>query len=848
MNQAAVVELFSSGREQELELLTREYEQSRTRACARFAFVHGPAGIGKSYLMRALRRSLASRGIQVFEGAASRALPAAYGLVAGLVPALLDYLGELGIPGRVVAELSRRVGPLCGGEAPERLSPEERRLDLYDALAELFSLASAGSPCFLLADADAADRASLEVLRYLAASALAPGARSGGLFVISYRDDAPLPTALAELVSRLPALNVPLCGLDLDGIRAFLARRDVAERLLESTGGLPTALEEVVAGRSAAPADLFERRLANFSALERAALLALAVHGEPADSRTLGALLARAFGMPADGLDTALERLVRERLIKTRPLVGASVHTLARSSFRDAVLARARPEDVASVHAALGELLSERGADPQAIARHFLAAEPRGRGALEALRAADALVGRAAFDEAAELYRLALEALPQAEKAPVRVRLARALRGGGDYSGAIRELALARRALEPAEQRAALAEAATLAKLLGRLSAAELLCRKVLDSATSPDDGEAAKAFVTYADVLFLRGKYAEARAQCERGIEAHAANPELAIALRNTLGKTLLTQGAYEKAAEVFAQNAALAHEASLPREEARALINQGIIAHRRGDRRGAVALYHSALTRSGADRGLSALALSNLGSLYADSAELEPAVDHLSRALSAFTRAGRSKEVAHCALNLARLHLFLGDLDRAGELCDHAAAVAGEVGDPYLLASADLVRGEWLEASGSHAKAVELLEKACEAFVRIESPRYAAESALALARAHLAHGDLGLARGALALDSLDAATREPGALAAERDMIAGEIALLGGDLPEATRRLSNAKELLLEHPDLEGPYRVYHLLARLRAAAGDAAGAAAHASRAAQLLEELATRVPAA
>ena len=77
---------------------------------------------------------------------------------------------------------------------------------------------------------------------------------------------------------------------------------------------------------------------------------------------------------------------------------------------------------------------------------------------------------------------------------------------------------------------------------------------------------------------------------------------------------------------------------------------------------------------------------------------------------------------------------------------------------------------------------------------------------------------------------------------------MVAGELALLGGDLGEATRRLSNAKEQLLENPDLEGPYRVYHLLARLRAAAGDAAGAAAHASRAAQLLEELVSHVPAA
>jgi transcriptional regulator with GAF, ATPase, and Fis domain len=76
----------------------------------------------------------------------------------------------------------------------------------------------------------------------------------------------------------------------------------------------------------------------------------------------------------------------------------------------------------------------------------------------------------------------------------------------------------------------------------------------------------------------------------------------------------------------------------------------------------------------------------------------------------------------------------------------------------------------------------------------------------------------------------------------------VAGEIALVTGDLSEASRRLLRAKDLLFENPDLEGPYRVHFLLSKLRLAANDAAGAEAEVTRAARLVDELASRVPVA
>ncbi|HEY3445167.1 MAG TPA: sigma 54-interacting transcriptional regulator [Myxococcales bacterium] len=848
MERALAIESASSGRERELALLLREHAEARERGAARWAFVHGPAGVGKSHLFGAVRRSFAARGIRVFEGRASRTSAKAYGLFAELVPELLDALAEAGIPARTTAELSRRLGPLCGRQGTSDLAPEEKRLDLCDAVAELFALAATNAPVFLLSDADAADRASLELLRYLGAATLAPGARSGGLFVLSYRAGAELPAPLSDLVARAPALSLPLAGLDLEGIRAFLSRREVAERLLEATGGLPTALEEVVASPVARPSDLFGRRLQSLGEAERDALLALAVLGQTTSADLVSRVLVRARGgAPAD-LASRLDRLAREHFLEIRPGVGEMAFAVSRESSRQAILAASPAEDLAALHLAAGEELSARSAEPELVARHFLAADPRGRGAVEARKAAEALADRSAFDEAAELFRRALEGTPAGEQAPLHQRLAQVLRASGDYLGALRHVGLAQKGACPELRRALRAEAAKLSLLTGRLATARKLCESVLSGIDLPAPSDAAgrSAFADVADVLFLQGHYPEARAHCERGLASLGAAPAVALALRITLAKALLVQGELPAAAAAYEANASLARQAGLPREEARALIGQGVVAHRRGDRRAAISLYRAALALCGNDRGLSALALSNLGSLYADSGEFEPAVDHLARALSAFTRARRAKEVAHCALNLARLQLFLGDCERARELSDHARATASEVGDPYLVASSHLVLGEIGEARSEWQDALAHISEARLAFESLKSPRYAAESALAQARVHLARSEPSLARGALASDLVDEVAKASRAVEAEREMVAGELALGAGELKQAMGHLSRAKEILLETPDLEGPYRVYHLLSRLRAAAGDPAGGAADAARAARLLDELVTRIP--
>ena len=71
MDRALAMESAPSGRERELALLVHEHDEARERQAARFAFVHGPSGVGKSYLFSALKRSFGARGVILSGGPSS---------------------------------------------------------------------------------------------------------------------------------------------------------------------------------------------------------------------------------------------------------------------------------------------------------------------------------------------------------------------------------------------------------------------------------------------------------------------------------------------------------------------------------------------------------------------------------------------------------------------------------------------------------------------------------------------------------------------------------------------------------------------------------------------------------
>jgi hypothetical protein len=339
----------ASGRESELSMLLRELDDAKSSARARFVFLKGPQGVGKSHLFGLLRASAGRRNFPVFEGASGRDARRTFGLFAPVVSELLTWLEQDGVPGARLAELARLTAPLARATAREVM--ENRRVELYDAVCELFTLAARAGAVFLFPDLDAADRASLELFRYVAAVATTPGAKTGGLFVGSLRDDSALPAPLPEVLAKVPSRSVPLAGLDVEGIRAYLSRQDVAQRLYEATAGNPEALNALLEQRGGAPVDLFVRRAERLPAEQRAVLDTLCVSSDALSLAIAGGTTA------APQLDV----LVQARLLTARVVDGQPVYRFARETDRRAWHEALSPARRAELERAVASALAEAG-------------------------------------------------------------------------------------------------------------------------------------------------------------------------------------------------------------------------------------------------------------------------------------------------------------------------------------------------------------------------------------------------------------------------------------------------------------------------------------------------------
>ena len=825
----------STGRETELSVLLREHDEARNLARARFAFVRGPRGVGKSHLLRLARQALAARAVNVFEAESGRDVRRPYVAFATVVSEILEHLSHQGVPPVQLAPLGRRVAPVGGPYSGA--AADGARVDLFDAVCELFILAGRSHPVFLFPDLDAADKASLELFRYLAAVVSAPESRAGGLFVASFRDEVDPPAPLRDVLGKVSARTLPLTGFDLDGIRGFLLRTEVAQRLYEATGGMPDALEEMLAHPSPRPVELFLRRVQRQSESARAVLSVLAASNDalPLDA-VAGTLVA--LGHSPASVATDLDALAREHMLAVKVVGGVAVYRFARERDRDAFRAEMPPSSLAEARCALGRFLAGTG-DRAAAAALLLEAAPK-EGAALAIEAAGDLSARGALEDAVDLLE---RALPLVVEGSVRAQVHRKLHDihveRGEFRRALRHLSRAR----VRGDAAALADLAPLAAktliALGRLRPAERMLARM---ERSEDAEQRAMARAHRVEMALLRGRPDEAigRAQDALSIES---TPVVVLALRNALGRAWFLKGDLANADEAFEQNATLGRACGLATEEARALGNRGVVAHKLGDRERAIRFYQAALA---GDRSVQARNEANLGSLHADAGEFEPALEHLSRALQSFSRLASAREVAHAACNLARVYNILGELPRAFELASFARERAREIGERYLVANALLILGEvQLDRSDPH-DATRLLGEARALFELVGNEGYAALAAALKGRAHLMLGERAQASGELSRPFMDRGCADLPAAQIETELARGELALGLGDLQGATRAVTRAREALLHKPDLEGPYRVYFLMGRLRLAAGDTSGAQAEMARAARLLDELTQRVP--
>lgn len=392
-------------REREREALAAAMTAARS-GNGRMVVIEGPAGCGKTALLRELRQQ--SDGWQLRQAAGGEfERTASFGVVRELLGGAQTLEDDLG---RGAATLA---APLFGPGAEATVDPTTLRHGLYWLIA---GIAERAPLALLIDDLQWADRQSLQFVGFLAA-------RLDGLpvaLVVAWRPGEPDTDAqmLDRLLTVADVTVVRPRPLDVDGARQLARQQldsDTADRLAQqihaSSAGNPFLLRELIGELRRRPTTVIPKtpervvwavraRIARLPPHARALVNAIAL----LDRGTL-AQAARVAGIAMDPAVEALDALVIADVLRPgRPL--AFAHPLVRRAVYDGLPQERRAAD----HARAARVLAASHADAEDVGRHLLAAEPAGDAWVvdRLIEAQSAALRRGAPDAAARYGRRAL--------------------------------------------------------------------------------------------------------------------------------------------------------------------------------------------------------------------------------------------------------------------------------------------------------------------------------------------------------------------------------------------------------------------------------------------------------
>ncbi len=853
------------GRDRELAGLERLYGEAIDGGRGRVALVAGPAGIGKTRLMQELRRRLKARGATVLEGR-SREGARAYEPILEVIDSAVRALGDVGASraaaqGIDVSEaLKGRSGDgrgLVDGSAASEL----RRVALYERVAGFVAEAARHLPlAILIHDLHLADGATRALAAHLAQTRAASPElehsaedRLRALVVVSSRDDD------RGWLEGVAAERFALAGLDEDGIREFLQAPEVVQFFAAATGGQPRALEALLEAPPADADDLFRALCDRLSPEARRVLGALSLFGRPAGAEALR----RVATVAGDELGRAVAELCEAHVLCKVVVDGELRLGFARSSDEEATRRGLDEGERARLHARIGRFLlgsapanggadgavriQADDADVVAAAEHLCRGGAGDEAVAAALVAGERLSITFGYDRAIALYRLAWALACDAERAELERRMVELKRLVGDYAGALEDAErLRQRSPEDPE---AWRRIGQLHLLRDEFSAARAALSRARELAAA-DPMECARVLAASAEVSFLDGRAAEARAECEAGltrIEGDGEAAVLRLEVRNTLGKVHLAEGRWAEAAQLFADNLAEARSLAAPWEETRALINEGIAHLRLGDDARAAQCYRAALKVADAveDHRHRAFCLQNLGVLAQARSDWATAVRYFQESVAAFKKIGHRGRLAWVAQNLAWLYLDLHAVDKAAAMAALADRLGGDNAASPVAINRAVIAGRIAHGRGDPDAARERFE-AARTLARDAADRdRLAEATLHLAQLELDAGDAAAA-GRLVAGLAGGAEGLSKALRARARRRAGARALARRDLPPARQALLEAFDLFHRLSDLDGEWRAQFALARVAELAGDHAESERRLRAAATVDGRIRERVP--
>ncbi|HSL97415.1 MAG TPA: AAA family ATPase [Candidatus Deferrimicrobiaceae bacterium] len=703
------------GRRRELELAEVALDRA-TRSRSSAVVFRGPAGIGKSRVLRELTKLAAASGWQVLEARGLEATPGT--AFAGIGSALAETLGSDGIA--MLPEPARSaVLTVAPGAGPEPAIAFASNAALANGLVEALRMAVDTSPVMLaIDDLQWLDHASLE----LTASALVRLARMRFMVAATYREEPFQPAAGSSTgagdraaVDRLLDLETVVVDLAPLGERelALIVERDAPDaklsdplmrRIAEVSAGAPLfALEVFRAARArgvvearrgrwelrpggeldhvpSGIARLVEDRIAG---LDRRSREILATAAELGNDVRYDELVA-ATVEPADQVLDTMDAALKAGLVLEAGPGYRFAHPLFRASLRG------------------GLPTSQRGRIHLRVARALAGGiDPRDRRAIggAASGGVDIVAVATHASTAAEAGLLDAQALAVGFGLAAGDRLSRLF----DDQGAVKVL---RRAIPlwhalPAEERAryplspAQIELGQALRRLGDDRAAAAALRAAIG--TARDQGELARAYSAAAWLPYEHGRYEEADELLREGLER--VTDEIGVAtLSSSRGWILGRLGRYG---------------------EAEPLLRSSIATLERGT---ASAALMRALDRL-------AMAVPSLGSTEA--------VRLLERALLLADEIGEVREQTTLRMHLAAALRRAGDLDRARDEVGRAVRAARMTGERYLESVCEWIAADIEHAAGRIDDAIEHRRRELAIFAEIGgNPTHEA-----MAHGHLSH-----------------------------------------------------------------------------------------------------------
>ncbi|MET9858730.1 AAA family ATPase [Streptomyces smyrnaeus] len=663
----------------------------------------GEAGVGKTRLLEEfLARARASGGVTTLGGClelGADGLPfapfttALRGLRSAVPPAALAAAAE----GRE-AELARLLPDLAvpGPAAPLREEYDDGadggRARLFEATAQLLErLAADRTLVVALEDLQWADRSTRELLGYLFRSVRACRL----VLLATYRTDDihrrhPLRPFLAEqdrlrtvLRLDLPRLTRAEVRDQITGINGTEPASELAAEIFRRSEGIPFFVEELTATEAACAISdsLRDLLLVRLEALPEPAqrVVRLAAGG---GSTVEHALLAAVAGLGEDALLEALRSAVGANVL--RPTEDGSGYLFRHALLREAVREDLLPGELAAISRRYAEALE---ADPSLVraeerlarlAHYWHRSRDAARALPAALSASVAARHRHAYAEEHQLLERVIELwdeVPEEARAALpALRVPRtfpAARAGGGTRPFSR----------PPSFVEVLAEAVVAARISGDVARAKVLARRALARLDEAKDPLTAAWFQLKRGLLLEEMGKGDGWEQIAKAQELVRGLPPSAVH------------------AEVLSSAA-----------------SWGMV-HRPGREALATAVRAVELARVVGATAIELEARVTLGTLLAESGDLEEGLAELARARDEAGEAGVTSVMTCAAINIAVELEAVGRSAQAAEEAARAARVAHERGRPNSYAGALAGQAEALLSTGEWERAAELLDRARDA-----------------------------------------------------------------------------------------------------------------------------------